>query len=319
MTNFWKTLPKPFLVLAPMEDVTDVVFREIVSQTAPPDVYFTEFTNTDGLFSKGGEKVIRSFRYTENQRPVVAQIWGTNPETFLKAGKLVHELKFDGIDINFGCPEKNVIKKSGGAGIIKDLKLAKQLINATRQGAENIPLSVKTRIGLDKVITDEWVSFLLEQNLNALIIHGRTAKEMSKVPAHWDEIAKAVKLRNKIAPETLIIGNGDVKNYFEATEKYKEFGVDGVMIGRGIFSNPWAFEKTKIQHTTKERIDLLLKHTKLYNDTWKDTKNFDTIKRFFKVYVSGFRGADDLRQALMLCKDYEQVEKTIAKWPISFI
>ena len=319
MTNFWKTLPKPFLVLAPMEDVTDVVFREIVSQTAAPDVYFTEFTNTDGLFSKGGEKVIRSFRYTENQRPVVAQIWGTNPETFLKAGKLVHELKFDGIDINFGCPEKNVIKKSGGAGIIKDLKLAKQLINATRQGAENIPLSVKTRIGLDKVITDEWVSFLLEQNLNALIIHGRTAKEMSKVPAHWDEIAKAVKLRNKIAPETLIIGNGDVKNYFEATEKYKEFGVDGVMIGRGIFSNPWAFEKTKIQHTTKERIDLLLKHTKLYNDTWKDTKNFDTIKRFFKVYVSGFRGADDLRQALMLCKNYEQVEKTIAKWPITFI
>jgi len=319
MTNFWRTLPKPFLVLAPMEDVTDVVFRNIISEIARPDVFFTEFTNTDGLFSKGREKVIRSFRYTENQRPVVAQIWGTNPETYFEAGKLVSELKFDGIDINFGCPEKNVIKKSGGAGVIKDLKLAKQLIRATRQGIENIPLSVKTRIGLDKIITNEWISFLLEQNLDALIIHGRTATEMSKVPAHWDEIAKAVKLRDKIAPDTLIVGNGDVRDYFDAQEKAKDFGVDGVMIGRGIFGNPWAFEKIRTEHSPKERIELLLKHTKLYSDTWGKTKNFDAVKRFFKVYVSGFRGADDLRKNLMLCKNYEQVENTIKTCPISFI
>lgn len=312
MSSFWKTLPKPFLVLAPMEDVTDVVFREIVFQIARPNVFVTEFTNTDGLFSKGHDKVVRSFKYTENQRPVVAQIWGINPETYFKAAELVHELKFDGLDINFSCPKNTVIKKCAGAGIIKDTNLAVKLIEAARQGAKGTPLSVKARIGLDKIITSEWISFLLEQKLDALTIHGRTAAEMSKVPAHWDEIAKVVELRNKIAPETLIIGNGDVKDYSDALERHKKYGVDGVMIGRGIFNNPWAFEKIKAEHTLEERIELLLRHTKLFNDTWGDTKNFDTMKRFFKIYVSGFRGADDLRQALMQCKNYEQVEKVVS-------
>jgi len=312
--NFWQKLPKPILILAPMDDVTDFVFREIISETCKPDVLFTEFTSADGLMSKGKDKVIKKLLFSEKQRPIVAQIWGTLPENYYKATKLISKLGFDGIDMNMGCPDKGVIKKNAGSGIIKDFNLAKEIISAVKQGCGKMAVSVKTRLGFDSVITNEWISFLLEQKLNALTIHGRIATEMSKNKANWDEIKKSVEIRNKIAPETIIIGNGDVKNYKQALEYSNKYKVDGIMIGRGVFSNPWVFEKDKHNHKTQEYISLLLKHTRLYVKTWKNTKNFNVLKKFYKMYVREFDGADLLRQKLMDCNNEEEVISVINKF-----
>jgi len=292
-----------------MDDVTDFVFREIVATTAKPNVLFTEFTSTDGLFSKGHDKVARRLLFSEVQRPVIAQIWGATPENYEKAAKFIEELGFDGIDINMGCPDKGVMKKNSGASLINNKQLVSEIINAVRAGSPNIPLSVKTRLDTDQELTKEWISFLLSRNIDTLIIHGRKAEAMSKEKANWEEIAKAVKLRDKINPEILIIGNGDVSSYKEVLEKRNNYGVDGVMIGRGIFHNPWIFEKSKnpLKHTKKEYIDLLKRHVDLFNDTWGKTKNFELMKKFFKIYVKEFKGADDLRQKLMECRSYEEV------------
>lgn len=298
-----------------MYDVTDYVFREVISETAKPDVLFTEFVNTDALNSKGKEKVIRDLFFSKKQHPIVAQIWGTNPDTFFKAAQLVKKMGFDGVDINMGCPERTVIKNGAGAALIKNPSLAKELIEAVKEGAKDLPVSVKTRIGYNKVDTNEWISILLEQNINALTIHGRTAIKKSEGKAVWSEIGKSVKLKNTISPRTLIIGNGDVESYKDALDKHNKYEVDGVMIGRGVLSNPWVFEKNEnirnIKHSKEELINLLLRHTKLFEEKWGSAKNFDVMKKFFKVYVREFRGSNELRQKLMECKSYNQVENTI--------
>jgi nifR3 family TIM-barrel protein len=310
MTNFWSRLQKPFLALAPMDDVTDVVFREVITQHLPrPDIFFTEFASVDGLCSRGAEQVKRKIRLTEHQHPVVAQIWGTNPEHFFTAAQMVQELGFDGVDINMGCPVDAVIKKGAGAALCRTPELAKDIIAAVKGGAPNLPVSVKTRLGLKKMMTEEWVTVLLQQDLAALTIHGRTAAELSKVPANWEEIGKAVAIRDAIAPQTMLVGNGDIESYAQAIDMHKKFGVDGVMIGRGIFANPWVFEKTlnPTKHTKDEYLALLKQHLELFDKTWGKTKNFEMLKKFFKMYVKGFDGANELRQKLMLCKTAEQI------------
>src|SRR5436190_3288770 len=207
MVNIWQSLKKPIYILAPMEDVTDTVFRRIVMQTGKPDLFFTEFTNVEGMFSKGDKKVNQRLQFTQKEKPIIAQIWGLKPENYFKAGKLLAEMGFDGIDINMGCPEKNIIKKGACSGLIHNPSLAKEIIHATKEAAGNLPVSVKTRIGFKEIQTEKWIGFLLEQNLAALTIHGRTAAEMSAVPAHWDEIGKAVERRSEKKLPTLIIGN----------------------------------------------------------------------------------------------------------------
>lgn len=301
MKNFWQSLKKPFTVLAPMDDVTDTVFRRIVADCGRPDVFFTEFTNTDGLQSVGKDKVVQRLQYTEHERPLIAQIWGTNPEHYYKSAQMLVEMQFDGIDINMGCPERSIVAKGSCAALIKNPTLAKEIIHATKEGAGDLPVSVKTRIGYSKIQTEEWIGFLLEQDLPALTVHGRTQAEMSKVPAHWDEIAKVVELRNTINKNTIIIGNGDVARYQEALEKHKTYGVDGVMIGRGVFHNPWIFNPAVDPSTksVKEKLTLLTQHITLFNDTWGKEKNFDIMKKFYKVYVSGFDNASSLRETLV--------------------
>ena len=313
MSDFWKDISKPITVLAPMDDVTDLVFRETISRIAKPDVMFTEFTSAEALCSIGKDKVARKLSYSENQRPIVAQIWGSNPEAFIKAAIYIKELGLDGIDINMGCPDKYIMKKGSGAALVKNKKLAEELINAVKDGAPTLSLSIKTRLDNDQNLTEEWISFLLEQSINALTLHARTAKDLSKVPTNWDEIGKAVKLKNKINPEVTIIGNGDVRSYKEIVEKFNVYGVDGVMVGRGIFHNPWLFDKsetTKV-HSKKEYFELLKEHTKLFNETWDDSKNFAVMKKFFKMYIKDFRGANKLRQQLMETKSYEEFCKII--------
>lgn len=311
MKNFWTNLKKPILIQAPMEDVTDTVFRQIITKCGKlaspdgsrsgPDVFFTEFTNVEGMCSKGRDKVGKRFKFTEVERPIVAQIWGNNPKNYFEVAKLIKTMGFDGIDINMGCPEKSVIKKGSCAALINNHLLAKEIILATREGAGGLPIGVKTRIGIKEIKTEEWASFLLGFSLDALVVHGRTVAEMSDVPAHWDEIGKVVKLRDDMKVKTLIIGNGDVKDLNGAMEKYKKYKVDGVMIGRGIFDNPWLFNKnidpTKISY--QEKLELLIEHITLFDKTWGRTKNFSIMKKFYKIYVSGMPDANIFRNKLM--------------------
>ena len=290
-----------------MDDVTDLVFREVVAGAAKPDVMFTEFTSADAMASRGLAGVARKLFYTEVQRPIVAQIWGNNPETFGAAAKYILDKGFDGIDLNMGCPDRKVMKRGCGAALINNKELAGRLINAVRQEAPQLPLSVKTRLGTDTNKTKEWISFLLSQDISALTLHARTAKDLSKVPADWEEIGKTVALRNKINPNIVIVGNGGVMNYKEIVEKHKTYGVDGVMVGTGIFHNRWIFEKSEdpVEHTYEEHIELLMKHTELFHKTWGNTKNFELMKKFFKIYVKGMSGSNELRQKLMETKSYE--------------
>lgn len=313
MTSFWSNLPHPILVLAPMDDVTDFAFREVLSKIGKPDVLVTEFTSVDGLLSRGKAKVVKKLDYSEKQRPIVAQLWGADPQKFKEAAKLVCDLGFDGIDINMGCPDKGVMAKNSGAALINNYTLVTEIIENTKLGAPSLPLSIKTRLAPTNQLTKAWLTFLLAQGLSALTLHLRTAADMSKTPADWDEAGKLVALKNLVAPETIILGNGDVKSQTDAHEKYNQFKVDGVMVGRAIFTNPWFFSKEKADNMSNQKLclQLLLDHTKLFTDHWGKTKNFEIMKKFFKVYVAGFPGAGNLRAQLMLTKDYYEVETLI--------
>jgi len=319
----WSNLPKPFFVLAPMEGVTDTVFRQVVNSFAKPDVYFTEFTNCEGLLSKGREKVGRRLIYSENERPLIAQIWGLDPDAFFEVSKILVEMGFDGIDLNMGCPVSAVVARGSCSGLIGNPTRAKEMIDATRRGAGALPVSVKTRIGLKNITTEEWIGFLLEQNLDALTIHLRTQKEMSNVPAHFEELDKIVTLRDKISPSTILIANGDIMSKSQGNELVKKYGIDGVMIGRGVFHNPFVFNETvNFELKTKnERIELLRKHIDMFEKVWtvdhplsekEIGKLFPPLKRFFKIYVSGFEGASELREKLMATQTVDEVREVIS-------
>lgn len=306
MNNFWKKLNKPFIALAPMENVTDYVFRETIARYLPkPDVMFTEFTNVEALNSDGFKKTIHRFNFSQKQKPIVAQIWGMKPENYFNVSKLVSDLGFDGLDINMGCPDKTVVKIGACSALIDNKNLAREIIMAAKEGAKKIPISIKTRIGIKKVVTEEWISFLLEQKLEALTIHGRTAKQMSNIPADWKEIEKAVKLRADISPETMIIGNGDIKSYQEGVEKSKEYNLDGVMIARGILSNPFVFEKSKSNHSLDDVKNVLKKHLEIYQKVYGSTREYDRMKKFFKMYMNGFKNASEIRSDFMKTKSVE--------------
>lgn len=317
MVSIWQTLEKPIFILAPMEEVTDTVFRQIVAYCAPPDLYFTEFANCDGLQSAGREQVIHRFKYTMKDRPIIAQIWGNNPENYYKTVKDIVALGFDGIDINMGCPERKVVKNGSCAALINNHTLAKELILAAKAGANGLPVSVKTRIGINEIRTEEWIPFLLNFDLAAITVHARTVKEMSDYPAHWDEFGTVVKLRNDSGKETLIIGNGDVKDRAQGIALVKQYGMDGVMIGRGIFENVFAFDKQGkrlSECSPEEKIALMIKHAELYEATWARSKNFAVLRRFFKIYASGFDGAHELRAQLMQTTSIVQVRELIASY-----
>lgn len=303
-TGFWKKLKKPIMVLAPMANVTDAAFRRIIAKYGKPDVTWTEFVSCDGLMSPGQKKLLVDFMYTEAERPIVAQIFGSKPENFYKTALLIQELGFDGIDINMGCPDKNVEKQGAGACLIKNPKLAQEIILATKRGAGNLPVSVKTRIGYNKNSLSEWLPALLETEPAAITIHARTRKEMSLVPANWATVADAVRIRDEYdnsENKTLILGNGDVKDLADAEERIKISGADGVMIGRGIFGNPWLFNRNVdyAQIPIAEKLKVMIEHTYLFEQILGEHKNFDIMKKHYKAYVNGFDGAKELRIKLM--------------------
>ena len=307
--NFWEKLKKPFFILAPMDGVTDTVFRQIVASVGKPDVFFTEFVPVDALFSEGRERALRTFEFTKKERPIVAQIWGSDPEKFYRAAKIIAKLGFDGIDINMGCPDKSAVKTGACAALIDNPKKALEIIIATKKGAGKLPVSVKTRIGFRKMVTEEWIKTLLQAQIVALTVHLRTASEMSKPPAHWEEMEKIIKLRDKISPDTLIIGNGDIRTLKEAKQKGKKYELEGVMIGRGIFENVWVFNEsvTPESITPKDKIKLLVKHLELFKDTYQGKRPFEQMKKFVKCYVNNFKGAVEVREQLMETKSLDEL------------
>lgn len=317
MTNFWKDLPKPFFVLAPMEAVTDIVFRHVVASAARPDVFYTEFVNASSFCSPKGIASTRGrLAFSDDEKPIVAQIWGKKPDEFAIMSQALAKMGFAGIDINMGCPDKSVVHGGAGSGLIRTPDLAAELIAAAK--TSGLSISVKTRLG-DRKVEEwrDWLGFLLKQDIVNLTIHLRTRKEMSKVSAHYELIPEIKKLRDEIAPNTLITINGDVLDREAGERLAEEYGLDGVMIGRGVFQNPFAFEKKRLEHTNQELIDMLNVHLDLHDkyELELGPRKFDPLKHFFKIYIRNFDGASDVRDKLMHTHSTEQAREIINSIP----
>lgn len=310
--NFWQELPRPFFILAPMEDVTDVVFRHVVQEAGAPDVFFTEFTNSDSFCHPDGLASVRGrLVFTEDEQPMVAHIWGDNPEHFRQMSVALAEMGFAGIDLNMGCPVPNVAERGKGSGLILRPEVAGELIQAAKAGG--LPVSVKTRLGFTELSEMQaWISHLLKQDIANLSVHLRTRKEMSKAAAHWELIPELVKLRDAIAPRTLLTINGDIPDRKTGEELAEKYGVDGIMIGRGIFKNPYAFEKIPQEHSSQELLQLLRLQLDLQDQYQEQLpRSIVGLHRFFKIYVKGFPGANDLRIRLMETKSTAEARQIL--------
>jgi len=365
MTNlgFWEKFTKdkrgennPFFVLAPMADVTDPAFRQIIckysrhgEEGGGPDVVWTEFVSADGLTHEiGSLSLLRDLAFTEAERPIVAQLFSANPEKMRKAAYIVANLGFDGIDINMGCPDRTIEKQGAGASMMKTPDVAVEIIRAAKQGVKdaekNIPISVKTRVGYNKVEIDTWIPIILKEGVAVLTVHARTRKDLSLIPANWNYIQEVVKLRDSLGVSTLIIGNGDIRDIGDGVERSKQTGCDGIMIGRAVFGNPWIFNKKDFQQILlsrnllkikkqyifikeyiggillrlgwktnahkywlhqeesiplSEKLQVLVEHSELFEKLLGDVKHFSIMKKHFKAYAHGFKGAKELRTELM--------------------
>jgi len=319
MESFWKRLPKPFFVLAPMADVTDPAYRRLIAACGKPDVTWTEFVSADGLYYTREKKgmpdaenpLMRDLLFTPEEHLIVAQLFTSNPEMMTYAANLCAELGFDGVDINMGCPDRSIEKQGAGAAMIKDIEVARAVIAAAQKSG--LPVSVKTRIGYNQETIDTWIGALLETKPPALTVHLRTRKEMSKVPAHWEVMPRVVALRNAISPETLIIGNGDIVSIDDAREKLAASGADGAMLGRAIFGNPWVFSERKPEDiSSKEKLEALEALARNF-DELRPQKSFHILKKHFKAFITGFAGAAELRASLMEAESLEALLPRLAE------
>jgi nifR3 family TIM-barrel protein len=313
MINCWQNLPSGFKCLAPMEGVTDTVFRRVMVKAGKPDLMFSEFTGVEQLFSLGYKEVVKNLEYMAEEKPLILQLWGVTPELFTLASDLAVNLGYDGVDINMSCPAKPITSRGAGSALVNDQDLAMRIIDATQIGvAGKVPVSVKIRLGYNSNVVLGWADRLLGSGLAGLTIHGRTKKELSRVPAEWLSIKKVVELRDQKKIGTKIIGNGDVKNVAEANQRIVESGVDGVMIGRGIFYNPWLFAiDPDRRRNKKDRLELLTYHLQLLETTFGMEKNYDRVKRFYKVYLAGFPGSRQLRDKLMRTKSIVEANQLL--------
>lgn len=301
------------LALAPMEGVTDTVFRQLLCEIGKPDLFFTEFLNVEGFCSKGREKVIHRLDFRDIEKPIVIQLWGNVPEYYAETIKYVKTLNPDGIDVNMGCSVRDVLSSGRGSALINDKVLAKEIIDVVKESAGDLPVSVKTRIGFDSIQTEEWIGFLLEQNLDLLTVHGRLSKEGYSTPSRWEEISRAVRLRNAISPNTVILGNGDVKSIRQADEYVEKYGVDGVMVGRAILNNPWLFAGREPEDISKEeRIETLRMHLDIFERERSDMDIFNSQKKYVKAYISNFDTAGDLRAKLMLANSVSGIKELLS-------
>jgi nifR3 family TIM-barrel protein len=315
--NFWKDLEKPIFVLAPLANVTDAAFRRVIAKYSKPygpAVFYTEFVSADGLClanEEGKAKLMRDLIFTEAERPIVAQLFTATPEHMEKAAALAQELGFDGVDINMGCPDKAIEKQGAGAKLIQTPELAVKLIEAAKRGAPNLPVSVKTRLGYNTDVIEEWIPKLLRAEPAALVLHARTRKDMSKVPARWERVKRAVEIRNEMGLSHIpLLGNGDVKDLEHGRAEAATAGADGAMLGRAIFGRPWLFAEHS--PTLQQRLLILIEHAKAFDELLGDIKSFAIMKKHFKAYIEGFDGAKELRMKLMETENAKQVKEIIS-------
>lgn len=302
------------LVLAPMEGVTDSVFRQVLCEIGKPDLFFTEFLNVEGFCSKGRENIVHRLDFRDFERPVVIQLWGNVPEYYAKTIEYIKTLNPAGIDINMGCSVRDVLSSGRGSALINDRVLAKEIIESVKESAIGLPISVKTRIGFEKIETEEWIGFLLRQNLDMITVHGRLSREGYASPSRWGEIEKVVRLKDELAPDTVILGNGDVKDIRQAEEYIEKYGVDGVMIGRAILNNPWLFSGKKSEDITKEeRINVLKRHLDIFEKERGNMGLFNSQKKYIKAYVNNFETAAAMRAKLMALDTISDVQGVLSK------
>jgi nifR3 family TIM-barrel protein len=346
--GFWKDLKKPIIGFAPMDGVTDAACRYITDKYGRPDILFTEFTSVEGM-DHGADKLLDAFIYHKTDTPTVAQIFGADLNAFYKASFVIGEMGFDGIDINMGCPDPNVAKKGGGAGLILQPKLAQNIVKMTRKGIEDwasgrkiedvdlkpqiidfvrnfkaklsiqperkvLPVSVKTRTGYEQIVTEDWISSLLEVEPVNITVHGRTLRQLYSGEANWEEIAKAAELARKT--ETTLLGNGDIKTLADAHERIKKYGTDGALIGRGAWGNPWIFS----DHTPElsEKFQTALEHTEKFKELLPNA-HFLMIRKHLAWYSKGFDNASDVRSELMRVNSVQEVKNIIENKLSSFL
>ena len=306
--NFWDQFKPGFTCLAPMEGVTDIAFRQVVAKAARPDIFYTEFTNVNSYTSeKGRHNALERLKVLPSEQPIIAQIWGKEPAYFAETAAALQSLGFTAVDLNMGCPDRHVVATGGGSGLIRTPDRAKDIIRAAKQSS--LAVSVKTRLGYSRL--DEWRPWLtniLEEQPAALTVHFRTKKEMSKVPAHYELVPEVIALRNELSPTTKLIINGDIKSPADG-QKFIEQGADGLMIGRGVFQNPFCFEKTPRTHERAEYLDLMRTHLDLYEKY--GLSPYDPLKHFFKIYINNFAGASEIRDRLMQTKTIAEARAII--------
>ncbi|MBI2325765.1 tRNA-dihydrouridine synthase [Candidatus Collierbacteria bacterium] len=342
--TFWNTLERPIVGLAPMDGVTDAPMRFITAKYGRPDVIFTEFVSAEGIWhtsrtlelknsrTQGAERLLRDLVFDEIERPVVAQLFGGDPEAFFEVSKLIVKMGFDGVDINMGCPARKVAGRGEGAGLIKNPELAGEIIAAVKRGVKEatklrsyegtnlgknmeIPVSVKTRIGYDKA-DPEWWKFLATQDLAAVTVHGRTFKQLYQGIADWEAIGEAATLIKQSG--AVFLGSGDIGSRQQAVVSCQKYGTDGALIGRGAMGNPWAFEKTQeLKNSKTQKLAVALEHARKFEEIFpNDTlpagrQGFFIMRKHLSWYARGFDGAADLRQKLVLCNSADEVEKAV--------
>lgn len=303
----WKKIDHPFFVLAPMAGITDLVFRRVIQKCGRPEIFFTEFVSAHGLCSEGKKELLKTLAFDQDEQPIIAQLFGSDPKMMADSAQLVESLGFSGVDLNMGCPDRAVIAQGAGSALIRNPALAQEIITTVQAAVKNIPVSVKTRIGFSSVKeSDQWIDTLLETNLDALTIHARTVKELYQPVTHWEVVKTAVeKSKNK---NTVIIGNGGIRSRFEGEKKMEETGCQGIMIGQKVLTNPWIFEPAEKEHGWQERLELLRTHAELYRAQYPDPRSLSPFKKFIAGYLSGETGARKIRSRLILSKTWEEFE-----------
>lgn len=360
MSSFWQTLPQPIIALAPMDGVSDAPFRQVHAEIGRPDIVFTEFTNVQGLW-RGDVRLLDAFLFDDSERPAVAQIFGSTPPDFYRSAIMVCELGFDGVDINMGCPSKCVTGHGGGAALIREPKLAQEIVRATRQGVEDwangqtlegiglaperiarirqmnaarttpiarrrLPVSVKTRLGYDSIIIEDWVKVLLEVEPVAISLHGRTLRQMYTGAANWDAIGRAAAIVRQTP--TLILGNGDIHTVEDARQRILETGVHGVLIGRASMGNPWLFRDLRAMRaaliasnhvgepapasrpTSQERLRIARHHARLFARLLPGHRWVE-LRKHLAWYCRDFYDAVSLRRQLVQTNSLSEVEVLI--------
>lgn len=343
--GFWDSLNKPIFALSPMDGVTDAAFRSITDRYGKPHILFTEFTPVEAI-KRGATRVLEAFLYHKTATPTVAQIYGTELDGYYQSAIVVAEMGFDGVDINMGCPARNVSHRGAGAGLIQTPELAQQIIRTTQDAMRNwangqtmeeagvhrktiayvgefkskygiesvrrlLPVSVKTRIGFSHPVTEEWIKTLLETEPVNISLHGRTLKQMYTGHANWEEIGKAAEVVK--ATKTTLLGNGDVQSLEDAKAKVTQYGVDGVLIGRATFGNPWIFQGTEVD--AKTRLSTALEHTELFADMLPEA-NFLSMRKHLAWYCRGFANAVEVRSKLMQVSRPEDLRRILAETQI---